>query len=103
MHLEFAEKMKQEITGAVQMGEEKAHGIQERYDELNQLFEQRPSRPEDLEMIQNLQEDNMIKTEELKKAIEDLKVYKLELINREDNYNKMFNAAPMVGVMNPLG
>jgi len=29
-------------------------------------------------------------------------VYKLELINREDNYNKMFNSQPMVGVFNPL-
>jgi hypothetical protein len=37
----------------------------------------------------------------LKKAAEDMKFYKLELVNREDNYNKMFGSTPMVGVMNP--
>mmetsp|Transcript_41187 Transcript_41187/g.36516 ORF Transcript_41187/g.36516 Transcript_41187/m.36516 type:complete len:141 (+) Transcript_41187:2546-2968(+) len=50
-HLEFAEKMKAEINSAVQLGDEKALGLQERYDELNELFDQRPSRPEDLELI----------------------------------------------------
>ena len=38
----------------------------------------------------------------LKKAAEDMKFYKLELINREDNFNKMFGTNPMVGVMDPL-
>ena len=38
----------------------------------------------------------------LKKAAEDMKFYKLELINREDSYNKMFGSNPNVGVLNPL-
>jgi hypothetical protein len=38
----------------------------------------------------------------LKKAAEDMKFYKLELINREDSYNKMFGTNPNVGVINPL-
>jgi hypothetical protein len=38
----------------------------------------------------------------LKKAAEDMKFYKLELINREDNFNKMFGTNPNVGVLNPL-
>ncbi len=38
----------------------------------------------------------------LKKAAEDMKFYKLELINREDSYNKMFGTNPNVGVLNPL-
>jgi len=62
----------------------------------------RPSRPEDLDLIQKLKIDNEGKTEELKKALENLKVFKLELFNREENYNKMFNAQPLIGVMNPL-
>jgi hypothetical protein len=37
----------------------------------------------------------------LKKAAEDMKFFKLELINREDNYNKMFGTTPNVGVMDP--
>lgn len=32
-----------------------------------------------------------------------MKFYKLELINREDSYNKMFGTNPNVGVINPLG
>ena len=32
-----------------------------------------------------------------------MKFYKLELINREDSYNKMFGSTPNVGVLNPLG
>ena len=102
-HLEFAEKMKEEMATIRQLGEQKALSLLEKYNELNELFEQRPSRPEDLELIQQLQQDNLFKDEELKKAIEALKVYKLELINREENYNKMFNSQPIVGVMNVLG
>ena len=28
--------------------------------------------------------------------------YQLELVNRETNFNKVFNTAPNVGVLNPL-
>ena len=39
----------------------------------------------------------------IKKAAEDMKFYKLELINREHSYNNMFgNKGPNVGVMNPM-
>lgn len=31
-----------------------------------------------------------------------MKFFKLELINRENNYNKMFNSNPNVGVLNPF-
>ena len=81
---------------------EEKQNLEIKYEELNSLFEQRPSRPEDLELIQQLQQDNVIKEEELRKAVENLKFFKLELLNREDNYNKMFNANPNVGVLNPL-
>ncbi|MFN9905375.1 MAG: hypothetical protein ACK56F_04520, partial [bacterium] len=36
------------------------------------------------------------------KAAELMKFYKLELQNRESNFNKMFNANPNVGVLNPF-
>jgi hypothetical protein len=39
----------------------------------------------------------------LKKAAEDMKFYKLELINREQSYNQMFGTNPNVGVLNPVG
>ena len=31
-----------------------------------------------------------------------MKFFKLELINRENNFNKMFNASPNIGQLNPL-
>jgi len=31
-----------------------------------------------------------------------MKFYKLELINRDSNFNKMFGTTPNVGVLNPL-
>ena len=37
----------------------------------------------------------------IKKAAEDMKFYKLELINREQSYNNMFGNNPNVGVMMP--
>ena len=44
----------------------------------------------------------MQKEEELKKASEDMKFYKLELINRENSFNNIFGGNPSVGVVNPV-
>ncbi|KAF4647769.1 hypothetical protein FOL47_004157, partial [Perkinsus chesapeaki] len=57
---------------------------------------------EDVSKISRLTEElNGIEKayEELK---EQMKFYKLELINREQNYNKVFGANPTIGVYNPL-
>lgn len=72
------------------------------YEDLQGLFEERPSRPEDIEAIRMLQAEVERKEDEIKKINEQFKFYKLELANRENNYNKMFNANPNVGVMDPL-
>ena len=76
--------------------------MEEEYQELKQLFDDRPSREEDLRMIQKLQRLVDQREEELKKAWHELKFFKLELINRENNYNKMFNANPNVGILDPF-
>lgn len=100
--MEFVEKMKLEFDEIRRIHDQEKENLEIKYNELNQLFEQRPSRPEDLELIQQLQQDNVIKEEELRKAVENLKFFKLELLNREDNFNRLFNANPNVGVLNPL-
>ena len=82
--------------------DEKYAQLEERFAELHDLYENRPSRPEDLEMIRGLQEEMMQKDGLIKKAHEEMKMYKLELINREENFNKMFGTNPSVGIMNPL-
>lgn len=66
------------------------------------MFEERPSRPEDIETIKMLQMEIDRKEDEIKKINEQFKFYKLELVNRENTYNKMFNANPNVGVLDPL-
>lgn len=38
----------------------------------------------------------------MKKAAEDMKFYKLELINREHTFNNMFGNNPNVGLINPM-
>merc|ERR1719230_1880019 len=38
----------------------------------------------------------------INKLVEEMRFYKLELVNREQNYNKVFGASPTVGVMNPI-
>ena len=61
--------------------------LQTEYDELQKIFENRPSRTEDLELIEKQKSDIQIMGTELKKAIEQLNFFKLELINREQSYN----------------
>lgn len=82
--------------------DQKYRQLSERFQELQELYEQRPSRPEDLELIRQLQEEIVQKDNALKKAAEDMKFYKLELINREQSYNQMFGTTPNVGVLNPV-
>lgn len=66
-------------------------------------FENRESRLEDIERIQILERVLIEKESILRKAIQDIKYFKLELINREDSYNKTFGRTnPNVGVINPL-
>ena len=76
--------------------------MQEEYQELKQLFDDRPSREEDLRMIQKLQQLLETREEQLKKAWQELKFFKLEMINRQNSFNKLFNANPNIGVLDPL-
>ena len=76
--------------------------MEEEYQELKQLFDDRPSREEDLRMIQKLQKLLEQREEELKKAWHELKFFKLELINPENNCHKMFNDNPNIGILDPL-
>ena len=55
-----------------------------------------------MELIRQLQ-GTIMEQEILKKKIdEERKQYRLELVNREANFNRMFNASPNVGVLNPI-
>ena len=76
--------------------------LEQRLAEVQELYEKRGSRPEDLERIAVLSSENAELADEVAKLVKDMKYYKLELVNREKNFNKMFNASPNVGVMSVL-
>ncbi|XP_056344436.1 protein FAM184A isoform X3 [Oenanthe melanoleuca] len=71
-------------------------------EEMEEKYKNRESRPEDLQLISELKDLIAERDQLIKKLIDDKKFYQLELVNRETNYNKMFNASPNVGVINPL-
>ncbi|XP_051469973.1 protein FAM184A isoform X9 [Apus apus] len=71
-------------------------------EEMEEKYKNRESRPEDLQLISELKDLIAERDQLIKKLIEDKKFYQLELVNRETNYNKIFNASPNVGVINPL-
>lgn len=101
-HVDDMETLQMDFSRTQELMDEKYNQLEERYNEIQSLYDNRPSRPEDLEIIKRLQQDIDQKDNLLKKAAEDMKFYKLELINRENSYNKMFGSNPNVGVMNPL-
>lgn len=83
-----------EFQTASMLMDQKYRQLNERFQEITELYDQRPARPEDLELIQQLQEEVISKEAAIKKAAEDMRFYKLELINREQSYNAMFGAQP---------
>ncbi|XP_069929763.1 protein FAM184A isoform X7 [Oryctolagus cuniculus] len=75
---------------------------QMRLEEMEEKYLMRESKPEDIQMITELKAMLTERDHVIKKLIEDNKFYQLELVNRETNFNKVFNSSPTVGVINPL-
>ncbi|XP_032877073.1 protein FAM184A isoform X5 [Amblyraja radiata] len=73
-----------------------------RLEEAEEKYNSRESRAEDLQLINELKEMITERDQLMKKLMDDKKYYQLELVNRETNFNKVFNASPTVGVINPL-
>ncbi|XP_038622678.1 protein FAM184A isoform X3 [Tachyglossus aculeatus] len=71
-------------------------------EEMEEKYQNRDSRPEDLQIIAELKDLLAERDQLIKKLIDDKKFYQLELVNRETNFNKVFNVSPNVGVINPL-
>ncbi|XP_042318074.1 protein FAM184A isoform X2 [Sceloporus undulatus] len=71
-------------------------------EEMEEKYQNRESRPEDVQLIAELKDLITERDQLIKKLIDDKKFYQLELVNRETNFNKVFNASPNVGVINPL-
>ena len=69
--------------------------------EIKNLINIRPSKNEDLIYIKNLNLNLKLKEEKLFALKKQMQFFKLELINREKNYNEVFGANPNVGVYIP--
>ncbi|KAM4771367.1 protein FAM184A [Rhinophrynus dorsalis] len=76
--------------------------LQKSLTEMEEKYQNREPRPEDLQVISELKDMVTERDQLIKKLIEDKKFYQLELVNRETNFNKVFNASPNIGVINPL-
>ncbi|KAI6654852.1 hypothetical protein LOD99_2731 [Oopsacas minuta] len=85
-------------------------GLEGKIEELNEELEQadkryfsREPRSEDLILISELQRSVNLREAELDKMREEMKFYKLELINREQSYNKLFGTKPKIGLVTTAG
>ena len=73
--------------------------LEARFNSLEERFMNRESRPEDIKRIRELESQMVKKNKEIKRVKEEMKYFKLELLNREENFNKTFSRTPNVGVM----
>ena len=67
--------------------------------EWRHKYAHRESREEDVQEIQSLQQQLQRAHAQCRKAVEEMSFFKKELLNREENYNKLFGRAPNVGIM----
>ena len=68
---------------------------------LQNRFDTRPSREEDLERLDALEEELRAQNLLVKRTKEEMVYFKRELVNREETYNKTFARSPTVGKIQP--
>ena len=54
--IDWTQEMKSEFSNMIEENRQRIKMMQEEYDELKQLFDDRPSKEEDLRLIQKLQQ-----------------------------------------------
>ncbi|NWS52622.1 F184A protein, partial [Chunga burmeisteri] len=101
-HIREKQSMLADFNKTQELLKEINSALQISLEEMEEKHKNRESRPEDLQLISELKDLIAERDQLIKKLIEDKKFYQLEIVNREPNYNKMFNASPNVGVINPL-
>uniref|UniRef100_F7D003 Family with sequence similarity 184 member A n=1 Tax=Monodelphis domestica TaxID=13616 RepID=F7D003_MONDO len=101
-HLREKNIMRADFNKTNELLKEINSALQMSLEDMEEKYMKRDSRPEDLQMIADLKTLLVERDQVIKKLIDDNKFYQLELVNRETNFNKVFNANPNVGVINPL-
>jgi hypothetical protein len=69
---------------------------------LENKLKNRESRQEDIELIGLLRRELADTKSALTSLNNEKKYFQMELVNRENNFNKIFNASPNIGIINPL-
>ncbi|KAJ0026790.1 hypothetical protein NQD34_017790 [Periophthalmus magnuspinnatus] len=101
-HSRETQNMLSDFNKAQEVLKDKISALQILLEATEDKFRNRESRPEDLQIIAELKDMVTERESLVKKLVDDKKFYQLELVNRETNFNKVFNASPNVGVINPL-
>uniref|UniRef100_A0A8C9ADK5 Family with sequence similarity 184 member A n=1 Tax=Prolemur simus TaxID=1328070 RepID=A0A8C9ADK5_PROSS len=101
-HLREKNVMRADFNKTNELLKEINAALQVSLEEMEEKYLMRESKPEDIQMITELKAMLTERDQIIKKLIEDNKFYQLELVNRETNFNKVFNSSPTVGVINPL-
>uniref|UniRef100_A0AAQ5XEH2 Protein FAM184A/B N-terminal domain-containing protein n=1 Tax=Amphiprion ocellaris TaxID=80972 RepID=A0AAQ5XEH2_AMPOC len=102
VHSRETQNMLSDFNKAQEVLKDKISALQILLEGTEEKFRNRESRPEDLQIIAELKDMVSERESLVKKLVDDKKFYQLELVNRETNFNKVFNASPNVGVINPL-
>ncbi|XP_051881434.1 protein FAM184A isoform X3 [Pristis pectinata] len=101
-HIRETQCMLADFNKAQEFLKDKISTLEILLEEADEKYNSRESRAEDLQLISELKEMITERDQLMKKLVDDKKFYQLELVNRETNFNKVFNASPTVGVINPL-
>ncbi|XP_040094343.1 protein FAM184A isoform X7 [Oryx dammah] len=101
-HLREKNIMRADFNKTNELLKEVNAALQVSLEEMEEKYLMRESKPEDIQMIAELKAMLTERDQVIKKLMEDNKFYQLELVNRETNFNKVFNSSPTVGVINPL-
>ncbi|XP_062293723.1 protein FAM184A-like [Scomber scombrus] len=102
VHSRETQNMLSDFNKAQEVLKDKISALQILLEGTEDKFRNRESRPEDLQIIAELKDMVSERESLVKKLVDDKKFYQLELVNRETSFNKVFNASPNVGVINPL-
>ena len=93
--------MTAEFQKAQALLQEQVGQLREQLRGLQARLDAREPRAEDLATIEQLLRQLREKDETVRRTYEEMKYFKLELQNREENFNKNFGGGPRVGVMMP--
>ncbi|XP_027039742.1 protein FAM184A-like [Pocillopora damicornis] len=101
-HLRETQSLLAEFNRSKELLCDKISALQLMLEEAEEKFRSRQSRPEDLEVIEQLKRALAERELDMKRLVDEKRYFQLELLNRETNFNKVFKAAPNIGVINPL-